>query len=188
MTQCGDSGRDATRGSGKVATNESIANQTDAPAHILLVEDDEGDALLASLAVEQSCLPLKLSRVTDGVEAMKWLRNEPPYPDAPKPDLILLDLNMPRMDGHETLAAIKSDPRLSSIPVVIMTTSAMPSDISRSYDAQANCYICKPTELNEFMDTVISLSRFWCKPEATRPNAAGSDQASSTTVGSEAVC
>ncbi|MCA9192807.1 MAG: response regulator [Planctomycetales bacterium] len=131
--------------------------------HILLVDDDEGDALLAQLAIEQVDYPIQLSHVLDGVEAIAFLNRQSPYLDVQTPDLILLDLNMPRMGGHETLVAIKSDPRFATIPVVVMTTSNAARDISRSYDANANCYISKPMELSDFMDTIVSLADFWCR-------------------------
>jgi len=128
---------------------------------ILLVDDDEGDVLLTQKALKNQKLYNSLSVVSDGVECMQLLRKEAPFEDAVRPDLILLDLNMPRKDGRETLAEIKNDDDLKSIPVVVLTTSDADHDISKSYDLQASCYVTKPVDLKQFLNVVQSLQEFW---------------------------
>jgi two-component system, chemotaxis family, response regulator Rcp1 len=137
---------------------------------ILLVEDNPGDADLAREALEGSKLENRLCAVDDGEKAMAFLRGEPPYQDAPRPDLILLDLNLPRKDGREVLAEIKSDPGLRSIPVVILTTSQAEEDVCRSYNLHANCYITKPIDLNQFLHVVRSIEDFWLSIVVLPPN------------------
>jgi CheY-like chemotaxis protein len=137
---------------------------------ILLVEDNPGDADLAREALEGSKLENRLHAVDDGEKAMAFLRREPPYQDAPRPDLILLDLNLPRKDGREVLAEIKSDPGLRSIPVVILTTSQAEEDVCRSYNLHANCYITKPIDLNQFLHVVRSIEDFWLSIVVLPPN------------------
>ena len=128
---------------------------------ILLVEDKPADAELATEALAESKLINELDHVEDGVEAMKYLRGEGAYAGRALPDLLLLDLNLPRMDGREVLAAIKSDEELRRIPVVILTTSESEEDILRSYDLHANCYITKPIDLNQFVRVVRAVEDFW---------------------------
>jgi chemotaxis family two-component system response regulator Rcp1 len=128
---------------------------------ILLVEDNPPDVDLTMEALENGKLRNRVSVVGDGIEALAFLRREGQYAEAPRPHLILLDLNMPRMDGRETLAEIKKDPALSSIPVVVLTTSQSEEDIARSYALQCNCYISKPVDLVRFMEVVRAIEDFW---------------------------
>lgn len=128
---------------------------------ILLVEDDPGDVRLTMEALKQSKVHTHLSVAGDGIEALAFLRRQGKYKDAKRPDIILLDLNMPRMDGREVLAQLKADPDLQRIPVVILTTSSAEEDICRSYDLHANCYITKPVDLRQFMKIVLSIEDFW---------------------------
>jgi CheY-like chemotaxis protein len=128
---------------------------------ILVVDDDDADAFMISEALESSDTHTTVNRVSDGREALDYLRREAPYQDAHRPDLILLDLNMPRMDGRETLAAIKNDELLKAIPVVILTTSGAPPDIVASYQHRANAYVTKPFELDDFEATVRTIDRFY---------------------------
>ncbi|MCK9874542.1 response regulator [Frankia sp. AgPm24] len=127
------------------------------PYDILLAEDDAGDALLIEEAFLSRGLGQNLHTVGDGVQALQYLRD----PARPRPDLILLDLNMPRMDGRETLAAIKADSELRTIPVVILTTSDAPDDIAGSYQLHANAYVCKPTDLDDFLGTIHTIDDFY---------------------------
>ncbi len=131
------------------------------PVEILLVEDNPGDVRLAKEGLKECKLLNNLSVVGDGVEAMAYLRKEGKYASVAKPDLILLDLNLPRKDGREVLAEIKSDERLKRIPVVILTTSQAEEDILRSYGLHANCYIAKPVDLEQFVKIVQSIHEFW---------------------------
>lgn len=128
---------------------------------ILVVDDDDADALMISEALETSERQAVVSRVADGQEALEFLRREGRFADAPRPDIILLDLNMPRMDGRETLAAIKSDDQLRAIPVVILTTSSAAPDIVSSYQHRANAYVTKPFGLDDFEATVRQIDRFY---------------------------
>ncbi len=128
---------------------------------ILLVEDNEGDARLAKEALKESKVKNNLFHVLDGLEAMDFLNRRPPFEDVPHPDLILLDLNMPRMDGREVLEKIKGDERFRRIPVVILTTSKAEEDIIKTYDLHANCYISKPLVLDQFIEIVKSIEDFW---------------------------
>ncbi|MEV4706456.1 response regulator [Actinoplanes sp. NPDC049316] len=128
---------------------------------ILVVDDDDADAFMISEALESSETHTTVNRVSDGREALDYLLRAEPYQDAHRPDLILLDLNMPRMDGRETLAAIKGDDRLKAIPVVILTTSGAPPDIVASYQHRANAYVTKPFELDDFEATVRTIDRFY---------------------------
>ena len=131
------------------------------PVEILLVEDSPGDVRLTIEALKDARMRNTLHSVSDGVEALAFLRREEPYADKPRPDLILLDLNMPRMDGREVLAEIKADPDLKKIPVVVLTTSQAEQDILQSYNLHANCYISKPVDLDQFIDVVRSIESFW---------------------------
>jgi CheY-like chemotaxis protein len=128
---------------------------------ILLVEDNPGDVRLTQEALRESKLHNNLSVARDGVEALAFLRREDPYATAPRPDLILLDLNLPRKDGREVLAEIKSDPHLRAIPVVVLTTSQAEQDIAQSYNLHANCYVTKPVDLEQFITVVQSIEGFW---------------------------
>jgi chemotaxis family two-component system response regulator Rcp1 len=131
------------------------------PVEILLVEDNPGDARLAQEALKESKIRNSIRVVSDGVEAMAYLHREGHYAAEPMPDLILLDLNLPRMDGRQVLAAIKTDPKLKRIPVVILTISKDEEDILRSYNLHANCYITKPIDLEQFLKVVHSIEDFW---------------------------
>jgi CheY-like chemotaxis protein len=131
------------------------------PIEILLVEDNPGDADLAREALEMSKMLNTLHHVEDGEAAMRFLHREKPYTDAVTPDLIFLDLNLPKKDGREVLAEIKSDPELKRIPVVILTTSKDEEDILSSYNLHANCYISKPINFQQFTKVVKSIEEFW---------------------------
>jgi CheY-like chemotaxis protein len=128
---------------------------------VLLVEDSPGDVRLTQEAFRDAKMSITLHVVPDGVEAMAFLHHEGEYAAAPRPDFILLDLNLPRMDGREVLALVKDDETLRSIPTVILTTSEAEADIVRSYDLQANCYLSKPVQLDRFEVLVRSISDFW---------------------------
>jgi two-component system, chemotaxis family, response regulator Rcp1 len=131
------------------------------PIVILMVEDNPADVRLTREAFGEAKLRNTIHVVSDGVQAMAFLRREPPFADAPRPDLILLDLNLPRKDGREVLAEIKGDPALRSIPVVILTTSQSEADVLCSYDLHANSYITKPVDLDRFVEIVRSIDTFW---------------------------
>jgi len=131
------------------------------PVEILLAEDNPGDAKLTRKALEQGKVINNLHVVTDGVDAMAYLRQEGEYADRPRPDLVLLDLNMPRKDGREVLQDIESDDDLRRIPVVVMTSSEAEEDIVQSYDLHANAYVTKPIDFDGFLDVVGSLEDFW---------------------------
>jgi CheY-like chemotaxis protein len=128
---------------------------------ILVVDDDDADALMIEEALDAAGPQTSVTRVVDGREALDYLNREGAYPDARRPDLILLDLNMPRMDGRETLAAIKSDESLKAIPVIILTTSGAEPDIVSSYQHRANAYVTKPFGLDDFEATVRQIDRFY---------------------------
>ncbi len=128
---------------------------------ILLVEDSLGDARLTMEALKENKVLNEIHHVIDGVEAIAFLYKQGIYSEVPRPDLILLDLNMPKMDGREVLEKIKQDDQLKSIPVVVLTTSQAEEDIIKSYDLNANCYISKPVELDQFMDVIKSVHNFW---------------------------
>ncbi|WP_229403493.1 response regulator [Micromonospora okii] len=128
---------------------------------VLLVEDDPADVALIEDTFATHTLDTELHHVSDGVEAMAFLRCQGQYADAPRPKLILLDLNMPRMNGREVLTAIKADPRLQTIPVVVFTTSAVDADVVASYTAHANAYVTKPIDLDEFESVVQQIHRFF---------------------------
>lgn len=128
---------------------------------ILLVEDNEGDARLAKEAMLDSKIRNTLHHVSDGEEAMAFLRKEGKYENVPRPDLVLLDLNLPKKDGRQVLAEIKNDDELKRIPVVILTVSSAEEDILKSYNLHANCYITKPIDLSQFMKVVRSVEDFW---------------------------
>lgn len=134
---------------------------TGQPIEILLVEDDPGDVELTLEVMKSSKLKLNINVVEDGIEAVNYLEKSLKNRDVPLPDLILLDLNLPRMDGRETLDRIKADSTLRKIPVVILTTSKASEDIVRTYTAGANCYITKPVGLKEFTKVVSAIEEFW---------------------------
>lgn len=131
------------------------------PIQVLLVEDNPGDARLTRIALEDGKMHINLSIVDDGVEAMAFLRKQTVYAASPHPDLILLDLNLPKKDGREVLAEIKADQTLKRIPVVILTTSQAEEDIIRAYNLCANCYISKPVDFDQFVKIVQSIEDFW---------------------------
>jgi CheY-like chemotaxis protein len=131
------------------------------PLEILMVEDNASDVRLAQEAFKEGRIPNNLHVVRDGVEAMAFLRRQSKYANAARPDLIFLDLNLPRKDGREVLAEIKSDSDLIRIPVVVLTTSRAQMDIFQSYDLHANCYIVKPIDLDEFIKVIQSIGNFW---------------------------
>ncbi len=128
---------------------------------ILLVEDNPGDVRLAQEALKESKVRNKLYVVEDGVEAMSFLRKQGRHTDVPRPDLILLDLNLPRKSGREVLAEVKTDDNLKRIPVVVLTVSRAEEDIVRSYDHHANCYITKPLDFSQFMEVTKTIEEFW---------------------------
>lgn len=137
------------------------ANNVGTPVEILLVEDSPGDARLAREGLSECKIRNNLHVVDDGVKAMAFLRRQGEYAKAPRPDLILLDLNLPRKDGREVLREIKEDESLKVIPVVILTTSKAEEDIIKSYSLHANCYVTKPLGLQQFLDVVRSIEDFW---------------------------
>src|SRR5687767_12868575 len=128
---------------------------------VLLVEDSPGDVRLTQEAFLDANIQIDLHVTTDGIEAMAFLRHEGKYADAPRPDFILLDLNLPKMDGRQVLAHIKEDASLKTIPTVILTTSEAEVDIVKSYQLQANCYLSKPVQLDAFESLVKSINDFW---------------------------
>ena len=137
---------------------------------ILLVEDNPGDVRLTREALREATVPNSLSVAADGVEAMDFLKRRGPHSSASRPDLILLDLNLPKKDGRELLAEIKIDPELKRIPVVVLTTSQAEQDILRSYNLHANCYVTKPLDLEKFLVVMRSLEIFWLTVVKLPPN------------------
>jgi two-component system, chemotaxis family, response regulator Rcp1 len=131
------------------------------PIQILLVEDNPGDARLAVEALKESKVCNVLHRVEDGVQAMRYLRKQDEYASMPLPDLILLDLNLPRRDGREVLEEIKGDPQLKVVPVVVLTTSAAERDLLKTYHLHANAYIVKPIDFHQFIEIVHAIEGFW---------------------------
>ncbi len=127
----------------------------------LLAEDNPGDVRLTQEALRESKIRNNLNVVTDGMEAMAFLRRQGKYVNAPTPDVVLLDLNLPKKDGREVLAEIKSDPVLKRIPVVIITSSEAEKDILRTYDLHANCYVSKPVDLDQFIKVIQAIENFW---------------------------
>jgi CheY-like chemotaxis protein len=132
-----------------------------APMEVLLVEDSPGDVRLTQEAFREANRHIRLHVASDGVEAMAFLRREGAQRDAPRPDIILLDLNLPKLDGREVLALIKADQDLKTIPTVILTTSEAEADIVKSYQLQANCYLSKPVQFDAFESLVRSINDFW---------------------------
>lgn len=131
------------------------------PIEILLVEDSLGDARLTQEALKNARVINRMNHVTNGVKALAYLRREAAYEAMPRPDLILLDLNMPRMDGRELLAIVKDDESLKRIPIIILTTSEAEEDILRSYDLRANAYITKPVGFDQFLAVMRTMEEFW---------------------------
>jgi len=140
------------------------------PIQILLVEDSPSDAKLTLAALKMAKVVNQVSHVEDGVEAMEFLRHQGKFTKAERPDLILLDLNLPRKDGREVLEEMKADPDFQMIPVVILTTSQAEQDIIRSYKLHANCYITKPVNFDRFLEVVQSIENFWLTVVALPPN------------------
>ena len=138
------------------------SNRREGPYHVLLVEDSPSDRLMTELALKESGVPHVLHSVEYGTDTLRFLRRERPFEDAPRPDLILLDLNLPGMDGRTLLRRVKADPELRSIPIVILTTSESPSDVQSAYATHANCYLRKPTDYHEFVAMTSLVMRFWC--------------------------
>ncbi|OLZ41791.1 two-component system response regulator [Natrinema saccharevitans] len=131
------------------------------PARILLVEDNPGDVRLTKEAFEQGRIENDLSVVSNGAEALDYLSRRGEYADAPRPDLILLDLNLPGKDGEDVLEDLKDDPKLRSIPVIVLTSSRAEEDIAQSYELHANAYLTKPVDPDEFIETVRAFEKFW---------------------------
>jgi CheY-like chemotaxis protein len=131
------------------------------PIDVLLVEDDAGDVLLIREAFEDNKVANRLHVVADGVEALEFMRRENGNEDAPRPDLVLLDLNLPRKDGREVLAEVKADDDLRSIPIVVLTTSQAEEDVLRSYDLHANAYVTKPVDFDRFIGVVRQIDQFF---------------------------
>ena len=129
--------------------------------NILLVEDNPGDVRLTQEAFKEGNMPVNLGVVMDGVEALRYLRKQHPYESVPTPDLILLDLNLPKRDGREVLEEIKTDTKLRHLPVVVLTTSNSEQDILRSYNLYVNCYINKPVDFDKFFDIIKKIEEFW---------------------------
>lgn len=142
-------------------TIDSFGDRLGRPADFLLVEDNPGDVRLTQEALKSHKVQNNLHVVTDGEEAMAFLRRQGRYKDSPRPDIILLDLNLPKKDGREVLAEIKSDPNLKTIPVVIITSSEAEQDVIKSYNLSANCYVTKPVNLDQFIKVVQSINDFW---------------------------
>lgn len=137
---------------------------------VLLVEDDPGDVLIAREALLAGQVSSRLDVVSDGVEAIGYLRREGAYADAARPDLILLDLNLPRKSGYEVLAEVKADPELRRIPVVVLSTSTAVEDVVRSYDLYANVYVAKPVDFNDFTEVVRQIDSFFASVAQLAPN------------------
>ena len=138
-----------------------IDNKVMKAIELLLVEDNPGDIRLTKEALKASKIFVKLNVVSDGNEAMRYLRKEGEFESVNMPDMVLLDLNLPQKSGREVLAEIKNDPNLKRIPVVVLTTSKADEDIIRSYDAHANCYITKPIDIRQLINIVVSIQDFW---------------------------
>jgi chemotaxis family two-component system response regulator Rcp1 len=141
--------------------NPRYALRPDQALSVLLVEDDPGDVMIAREALAAGRLSTDLHVVPDGVEAMSYLRRADGYADAPRPDLILLDLNLPRKTGHEVLAEVKQDPDLRRIPVVVLTTSQAQEDVAKSYELHASVHVSKPVDFDQFTDVVRQIDEFF---------------------------
>ncbi|QLH78927.1 response regulator [Halosimplex rubrum] len=138
-----------------------MRNDEAEPVAILLAEDNPGDVTLTRKALERGSIINNLHVVNDGVEALSFLRQEGEYADEPRPDLVLLDLNMPRKDGRDVLEEIKTEDRLKRIPIVVMTSSEAEEDIVQSYDLHANAYLTKPIDFDGFLDVIERIEEFW---------------------------
>jgi CheY-like chemotaxis protein len=138
-----------------------MKNENGTPVEVLLVEDNPGDVRLTREALKEGKVRNNLSVVGDGVEALAFLHREGNYSSAPRPDIILLDLNLPRKDGRQVLAEVKADPELRRIPVVVLTTSKAEEDILKTYELHANCFITKPVDFEHFIKVVQSIESFW---------------------------
>jgi CheY-like chemotaxis protein len=142
-------------------TRKQVNPNVGRPVQVLLVEDSPSDAAMTIEAMHEGRIVNQVHVATDGEVAMAFLRQQEPYEDAPRPDLILLDLNMPRMDGREVLREVKADPSLKAIPVVVLTTSAAEEDILKSYELHANAYVTKPVAFEAFLAAVRGIEDFW---------------------------
>ena len=131
------------------------------PTDVLLVEDNPSDVYLTQVAFRRRRSESLIHVVEDGIQAMAFLRRELPYANAPRPDLVLLDLNLPRKDGHKVLEEMKTDPELRGIPVIVLTTSTAEADVTRCYECHANCYIAKPVDFDQFEKVVHEIESFW---------------------------
>jgi two-component system, chemotaxis family, response regulator Rcp1 len=131
------------------------------PIEILLIEDSPSDVALTIEALQEGKIGNNLNRVADGVEAMAYLRQQGNFAKSPRPDLIMLDLNLPKKDGREVLRELKNDPSLKFIPIIVLTTSRADKDVLQSYELNANCYITKPVDFQQFIDVVKSIEHFW---------------------------
>lgn len=131
------------------------------PADVLLVEDNPGDARLTREAFREGHVQVTLHVVTDGIEALDFLHQRRAHDDAPRPDIVLLDINLPRLNGDEVLEEMRADPDLDSVPVVVLTSSSAEEDVERLYDRHANAYLTKPIDPDEFIETVRTLEEFW---------------------------
>jgi two-component system, chemotaxis family, response regulator Rcp1 len=131
------------------------------PIEILLIEDSPSDAALTIEALQNGKISNNLSRVGDGIEALAYLRQQDRFAKSPRPDLIMLDLNLPKKDGREVLRELKNDPSFKLIPVIVLTTSRADKDVLQSYELNANCYITKPVDFQQFIDVVKSIEHFW---------------------------
>lgn len=140
------------------------------PVDILLVEDNPGDVLLTQEAFREGNYSPRLSVVEDGEEALQFLKRQGGFKDAPRPDLILLDLNLPKKDGRELLADVKQDPELHHIPIIVLTTSSAEQDIRRAYNLHANCYLTKPLDIERFLSKVRAVEEFWLRVVRLPPN------------------
>lgn len=146
-----------------------MTGTADKPIHILLIEDSASDATLISRVLNQSSYQPQIHWLEDGEQAIAYLKQQAPYSEAPRPSLILLDLNLPGLDGREVLDQVKTDPHLKDIPVIVITTSAAPRDVQQSYALCANCYIVKPFDVQGFLQALQTLDAFWLKT-ATLPS------------------
>jgi CheY-like chemotaxis protein len=142
---------------------------------ILMAEDNEADVRMTEVALRRAEVPARLSSVEDGLEAMRFLRREGLYADAPRPDLMLLDLRMPRKDGHEVLEEMKADERLRRIPVVVFTSSRAPRDVALAYALHANCYVVKPMAFDAYMGLMRTIAGYWLQT-AVLPPACSTDE------------
>lgn len=156
-----DAARFALRGEPAVALLPVTMSQTYKPVQLLLVEDSPGDVRLTREVFRDANSAVQLHVASDGIEAMAFLRHEREHVDAPRPDLILLDLNLPKLDGRDVLALIKEDGALRSIPTVVLTASDAVVDIANSYQLRANCYLTKPVHLDDFENLVSRINNFW---------------------------